>query len=830
MKLRLWAVAALLVTGLFSGAAAASAQQLAIYGKVSDQQGHVADVRVAMASASNEFRETTTDVDGAFRFDGVSPGAYKLSFIWGGREVATRAITVIHESREIDVALSVEGAVNGADPFHPSSTVVVIGTRSATEADTAPISTSIITSKEIEARPLRNVDQQLTLTEGVYVQRLQGMSATDSQVSVRGFNNSARTLVLLDGQPLNDSYTNGVNWTGLPIDEVDSIEVARGPYSSLYGGNALGGVINIRTRPVERRQLSATAEAGTYGTTHVSVRAGDRFMNRLGVSVGYESLKTDGYNSRMLTATPGTGTGTLVTGAVPSFSSAGARVAIIGEGGNNRLDQHAFRAKGEYSIGQASVATFQYLRTDYEYSYTGYKSYLRDASGAVIDTGAVVYDDNGTQRRLALTNNNFLQGPGEQHNNFYSGTYQHAFRANSTLRVDAGYYDVPLYEFRSLGTGDTLTSGPGTITSGIRHTTHANAQYTHNVAKHSITFGAETRHEFAQNTTFGLSNWTVRDSRLSQTYLAAGKSDNESGYVQDQIAVSPRLTLVLGGRFDAWKGHDGVSDTFNALSRRTEYATRTNNQLNGKFALGYTLPADWNVRVSAGTSFRNPNVSDLYATSVSGGTTIFASNPSLVPETVKSWETGVRKRFGAWTNVDVAYYEDRVKNLIYRTTDLSLDPAGNYRINQNAGAGRTRGFESVIRQQIVPGIQLRITYTHTQAAITDNPGNPAIVGRQVTFIPKDMASSQLLLVRGKWLGSAGGHYVGRLYSTDLNTDGVKGVPGSYSPYFAMDASAGYNVTSRLQVYVNSENLLNRRYFSFYRSPGRMVFGGVKFRL
>src|SRR5262249_40216730 len=160
-------------------------------------------------------------------------------------------------------------------------------------------------------------------------------------------------------------------------------------------------------------------------------------------------------------------------------------------------------------------------------------------------------------------------------------------------------------------------------------------------------------------------------------------------------------------------------------------------------------------------------------TSVSGGTTIFASNPLLEPETVKSWEAGVRKRVGVWTAFDVAYYEDHVKNLIYRQTDLTVDPAGNYRVNINAGAGRTRGFESVVRQQIVPGAQLRVTYTHTQGLITANPGNAAIVGRRVTFIPANMASGQLLVVRGKWIGSFGGHYVGKLFSTDANTDVVK---------------------------------------------------------
>lgn len=93
-----------------------------------------------------------------------------------------------------------------------------------------------------------------------------------------------------------------------------------------------------------------------------------------------------------------------------------------------------------------------------------------------------------------------------------------------------------------------------------------------------------------------------------------------------------------------------------------------------------------------------------------------------------------------------------------------------------------------------------------------------------------MASGQLLGSRGKWAGSLSGHYTGILFSTDTNTDIVKGVPGSYSPYFAMDGSVSYAINAKVQPYISSENLLNRRYYTFYLSPGRTVFGGIRFRL
>ncbi|MBI2187066.1 MAG: hypothetical protein HYU37_08055 [Acidobacteria bacterium] len=69
------------------------------------------------------------------------------------------------------------------DSVRVRATVVVTATRSDAELDKTPLSASVITRQDLESRPLQNVDQQLTLTEGVYVQRFQGFSATDSNVN-----------------------------------------------------------------------------------------------------------------------------------------------------------------------------------------------------------------------------------------------------------------------------------------------------------------------------------------------------------------------------------------------------------------------------------------------------------------------------------------------------------------------------------------------------------------------------------------------------------------------------------------------------------------------
>lgn len=74
-------------------------------------------------------------------------------------------------------------------------------------------------------------------------------------LSLRGFSEQKRTLILMDGVPLNDSYSGGVRYGGLLPENVERIEVAKGPFSSLYGGYAMGGVVNILTKMPKKRSL-----------------------------------------------------------------------------------------------------------------------------------------------------------------------------------------------------------------------------------------------------------------------------------------------------------------------------------------------------------------------------------------------------------------------------------------------------------------------------------------------------------------------------------------------------------------------------------------------
>ena len=228
----------------------------------------------------------------------------------------------------------------GTDPLHPKTSIVVTATRSETEPEKSPVSTGVVSRQELEVRSQQVLDQSLDLVQGVYANRGKGFQDTQSGVGMRGFSgrgaSQARTLILLDGQPLNDGYTGQLNWATLPIGEVDRVEVARGPFSSLYGGNAMGGVINVMTRPVTERALEISGQRGSQDTSLYSIRFSDRWFHRLGFTLGYQRLQSGGYATKGVFQTATNGTlGTPVTGALPLLTTTGARTYQVGDTGNN---------------------------------------------------------------------------------------------------------------------------------------------------------------------------------------------------------------------------------------------------------------------------------------------------------------------------------------------------------------------------------------------------------------------------------------------------------------------------------------------------------------
>ncbi len=159
-------------------------------------------------------------------------------------------------------AASADPAASGS-----SRTVVVSATRIETSLEEVASSVSIVEGQEVVDRQLANLGDALRGLPGVDVVQ-NGSLGGSSAVFLRGAN-SEHTLVLIDGVEANNpmSPTRAFNFADLNAANIERIEVLRGPQSTLYGSDAMGGVINITTkRGHGAPSVYASAEAGSYDT------------------------------------------------------------------------------------------------------------------------------------------------------------------------------------------------------------------------------------------------------------------------------------------------------------------------------------------------------------------------------------------------------------------------------------------------------------------------------------------------------------------------------------------------------------------------------------
>ena len=124
--------------------------------------------------------------------------------------------------------------------------VVVTATRFDIPLDLSPASASVITSEDLEQKQIERVSDALREVPGLSVVQT-GTAGQLTSVFTRGLR-SEHTQVLLDGIPINQGLQGAFNFADLTIDDIDRIEVVRGPQSTLYGPRALAGVIQIFTK------------------------------------------------------------------------------------------------------------------------------------------------------------------------------------------------------------------------------------------------------------------------------------------------------------------------------------------------------------------------------------------------------------------------------------------------------------------------------------------------------------------------------------------------------------------------------------------------------
>ena len=268
---------------------AAATQPAPITGTVLDPTGAAvpnASVRIEASGAT--IAEYRTGNDGRFEFTIDAQGLLRIVVSAPGFAQTIEPAPAAGESIQITLQPA---------PFFEA--VSVTSSRGDTPRADPTVTMTVISSSELLTSAAVTLDDALKMVPGFTLfRRTSSRTAnpTAQGVALRGIGGTAqsRSLVLVDGVPLNDAFGGWIYWDKIPQVALDRIEVQRGSGSDVYGADAVGGVVQLLTHRPGRTTGTALVEGGGLGTGRVSLFGGGR-TRRVRYSASGEWFNIDGY-------------------------------------------------------------------------------------------------------------------------------------------------------------------------------------------------------------------------------------------------------------------------------------------------------------------------------------------------------------------------------------------------------------------------------------------------------------------------------------------------------------------------------------------------------
>lgn len=316
-------------------------------------------------------------------------------------------------------------------------TIEITGSRTAQTVDESLAPVTVIDREQIDARPSASVTDLLRSTPGINIVN-NGGKGSQASIFMRG-TESDHTLILLDGVRLGSATTGTTAVQDIPLDQIERIEIVRGPRSSLYGSDAIGGVIQLFTRkPTSGTQPTFSVSGGSNGSAGLNAGVSGKKDNSW-YNANFSSFKTDGFN-----ACDG-----------KPFPNGGG--CFTDEPDDDGYKNNSFNLAGGIQISPRVNASLNALYIDSEVDYDGDISNEKDA----------INQNIGGKLEIAATDiwsTSLLAATSKDHaDNFKDGAFTSQFNTdrnqlswlNDILTGDAGKVTLGLDHYNDAVSGST---------------------------------------------------------------------------------------------------------------------------------------------------------------------------------------------------------------------------------------------------------------------------------------------------------------------------------------------------------------------------------------
>jgi len=774
-----------------------------VIGAVADQLGVAIPATVLLVQDDTVVAEVQTDERGMFRFDGILSGHYRVEARAEGfeRALSEPVYVVPGGVRRVSLMLSI-GPV----------TQYVVVTAAATELPQAQSGspTSVITGDTLEQFATSDVLDGLRMVPATSVVQTGGRGGAAS-VFIRGgaadFNK-----VLVDGVSVND-IGGAFDWDSITTIGIDRVEVLRTSNSVLYGGDTLGGVINLTTPRgmSETPDIRYTVDGGTFGSLRNELSVGG-LAGRFDYFVAASRFDTD-----------------------------------------NELPNNAFRnttGVGRFGVflGSATDLSVTLRRIDTHYG----------SPGAMLFYG--IPDDSSQVNKLRFASVNArTQVTKRLQTDIQFGSLDRAIRFNNPTPTGEGF-DPFGFGQNYLGNELTIIGANGFQTTGRAIVDYGGYYPSVFEADTTRRFLSGRAHYFASDS-FDVSSGVriEREVGTSRT-VAEIERTNVGSFIEARTRIGRRFYLTGGVGFD----RNGLFGS--AATPRAAIAVYLRNPTTGDTALG-----DTKLTFNVGSGIKAPSVFDeqsaLYTLLGEGSdlATEFGIE-AIGPERSRNIDVGIEQTLGgSRARLRIAYFDNKffslvefVNNLVLPQLGVPLDVAATvpFGATVNASSYTARGIETSADMQFVD-VRLAGTYTFVDAEVTEsfsssalNPAfNPAfpeiqigqfapLVGARPFRRPTHVGSVLVSYVRGRMQVSVTGFLVGKVNDSTFLSDAFFG-PSMLLPnedltagYQKVDLSGSYRLHRRLSWHVRIANLLDQQYAAVIGFPSlpRMLWTGVSVAL
>ncbi|WP_355662273.1 TonB-dependent receptor domain-containing protein [Halomonas salifodinae] len=685
-----------------------------------------------------------------------------------------------HARLPLAIALASAGLPALADDTARLDNIVVSAAGFEQSLRDAPASISVITREELQEQRITSLADALRNVEGVDVGGQVGKTG-GRNIGIRGMP-SDYTLILIDGRRQNAAGSvtpNGFGETSTsffpPISSIERIEVIRGPMSTLYGSDAMGGVINIITRRVDREWNGSLEVENTFNED-------DDFGDSRALSL-YAS-------------------GPLIE------------------------DRLGLQLRGRLYDREASSLTYQDANGEpIEVSQRG----PSPVEGRNYNLGA----------RLTLTPNDDhdLWLDGEINRQRYNNDEGQLGTLDDPQGRIGGYSDELRFEREQLAIGHTGRFSAGTLESSLmRNTTetlgrtipgsNAGGDFGQPLpALPGLTIGSprtlETTNTVLDSkfvmplgnhmTTLGGQWWDAEltDGLATETF----EQTTWSLFAEDEWLLRDDLALTLGGRYDH---HDAFGSQFSPRGY-----------------LVWNASDQWTLKGGVSRGYRTPSLNDLHdgVNGVTGqGTILTIGNPDLQPETSTSSEVGLHFDNQAGFMASATLFHNRFDDKIASGEDIVVSghpsiPDGTYAQQVNIDEAVTQGIELSTRLQLAPAWHLSANYTYTDSEQKsgENAGDP------LTDTPEHAVNATLRWQASErlstWLAA---EYRSERYRSRVRSRGAPSYDdlGDFKAYSLFHLGGSYAVADNVTLSATVYNLLDKDFVDYRAYDGGNSFGNV----